>query len=102
MVVMGYYFRIIAAGRWNSNSSGRQRMTMTDKNEFAAISRREAIGVIAVTSASGAVLTGSHPVVTVAGASVLGAPAAGVAQNADEPTRSLAKLAAEHFEPLIG
>jgi hypothetical protein len=77
-------------------------MTMTDKNEFAAISRREAIGVIAVTSASGAVLTGSHPVVTMAGASVLGAPAAGVAQNADEPTRSPAKLAAEHFEPLIG
>jgi hypothetical protein len=75
---------------------------MTDKNEFAAISRREAIGIIAVTSASGAVLTGLHPVVTMAGASALGAPAAGVAQNAGEPERSLAKLAAEHFEPLIG
>jgi hypothetical protein len=77
-------------------------MAITDKNQFAAISRRDAIGVIALTSASGAVLTGSHPVVTMAGASALGAPAAGIAQNADEPTRSLAKLAAEHFQPLIG
>jgi hypothetical protein len=77
-------------------------MTMTDKNEFAAISRRDAIGLIAVTSVSGAVLTGSHPVATRAAGSALGAPAAGVTQNVVGPARSLAKLVAEHFEPLIG
>jgi hypothetical protein len=77
-------------------------VTTTDKNGIAAISRRDAISLIAATSASGVVLTGLHPVATMAGASALGADAAGMTQNEVTTAPGLANLAAEHFEPLIG
>lgn len=75
---------------------------MTDKNGAAAINRRDAISIIAVTAALGAALTGAQPIVTVTGASALDKETAGNPQNAGEATQSLENLAAKDFESLIG
>ena len=81
---------------------------MQDKGGFAAVSRRDAIRLIAVTPASGAALASGRPLVAMAEVASPGVNAADVAGHpvAQNPgpnsAPSLAKLAAEHFEPLIG
>ena len=79
---------------------------MKDKTGFPVVSRRDAIRLIAVTPASGAALAGAYPLAAAADIVAPHANAAGVAPIAAKlkPPRgsSLARLAAEHFEPLIG
>jgi hypothetical protein len=76
---------------------------MKRKSDFATISRRDAIRLIAATPASGAMLVGSLPIAASAGTS----PPSAVARHigpaaADRRAKSLAQLAAKHFEPLVG
>jgi hypothetical protein len=81
-------------------------MTMKDRTGFTAVSRRDAIRLIAVTPASGAALAGAYPLAAAADIAAPHANAAGAAPNAAKLTRphgpSLSELGAEHFEPLIG
>ena len=79
---------------------------MKDKGGCAGVSRRDAIRLIAVTPASGAALAGGYPFAAATEIAARRADAADAARNAAAlgrgPEPSLAKLAAEHFEPLIG
>lgn len=74
---------------------------MTKANGCETVSRREAIRLVAATPAAGAMLASSLPA-ALAGRSITGADAAGVAQAGAHAPTGLAKLSAEHFEPLVG
>lgn len=80
---------------------------MTDKSGFASafatISRRDAIRLIAATPASGAVAATSLPGVAAAATAALADDAGGrFPHSSAAAMRSLARLAASHFEPLVG
>ena len=80
-----------------------QEATVTEKIGFAAVSRRDAIRLIAATPASGAVLAASLPGAASAKAIASAAAATGQHSLGSAAARqSLADLAAAHFEPLVG
>jgi uncharacterized protein DUF6916 len=80
---------------------------MNDKSGFAAVSRRDAIRLIAATPASGAVFATSVPSAasantTAAAAHATGPVAHGAAATQGVASQGMAGLAATHFEPLVG
>jgi hypothetical protein len=80
-----------------------QEATVTEKIGFAAVSRRDAIRLIATTPASGVVLATSLP--AAASAKAIASAAAATGQHSlgsAAAGQSLADLAARHFEPLVG
>jgi hypothetical protein len=79
---------------------------MTEKNGFAAVSRRDAIRLIAATPASGAVLATSLPgmasATTLASAGEAAARLSHRSAAVMPGATGLAGLAATHFDPLVG
>lgn len=76
---------------------------MNEKSGFAAVSRRDAIRLIAATPTSGAVFATSLTGVAGSATSASAEAAAGQLQhNSTAAIESLAKLTATHFEPLVG
>jgi hypothetical protein len=76
---------------------------VTEKTGFAAISRRDAIRLIAATPASGAALATSLPGAASAKAMTSAEHATGqLSRGSAVARRDLANLTASHFEPLVG
>jgi hypothetical protein len=75
---------------------------MKRKSDFATISRRDAIRLIAATPASGAMLAGSWTAAASALALGSGAAAENLGPAANRKAKALARLAVKHFEPLVG
>lgn len=75
---------------------------MNDKIGFAAVSRRDAIRLIAATPASGAVFATSLPGIASASRLPSARPFAHGSAATQGAMTGLADLAVKHFEPLVG